>query len=81
MIRLPCGLLVRFVRTTAGAIGARLSPRPLFLERVKLTQASGASRREKANLFATLSQRHCERSEAIHLPSLLRQWIASLRSQ
>jgi hypothetical protein len=28
MIRLPCGLLVRFVRTTAGAIGARLSLRP-----------------------------------------------------
>ena len=45
MIRLPCGLLVRLVRTTAGAIGARLSPRPLFSERVKLTQASGASRR------------------------------------
>ena len=30
MIRLPCGLLVRFLCTTAGAIGARLSPRPLF---------------------------------------------------
>jgi hypothetical protein len=28
--RLPCGLLVRFVRTTAGAIGARLSLRPSF---------------------------------------------------
>ena len=50
MIRLPCGLLVRFVRTTAGAIGTRLSPHPLFLERVKLTQASGASRRENADV-------------------------------
>ena len=48
MIRLPCGLLVRFVRTTAGAIGARLSPRPLLLRRAKLTQTSGASRRENA---------------------------------
>jgi len=32
MIRFTCGLLVRFVRTTAGAIGARLSLRPSFLK-------------------------------------------------
>jgi hypothetical protein len=35
MIRLPRGLLVRFVRTTAGAIGTRLSLRPLYSKRVK----------------------------------------------
>jgi hypothetical protein len=33
-----------FVRTTAGAIGIRLSLRPLFSRRVKLMQASGAIR-------------------------------------
>ena len=50
MIRLPRGLLVRFVRTTAGAIGARLSLRPLFSRRVKLMKTSGATRRENADL-------------------------------
>ena len=50
MIRLPCGLLVHPMCTTAGAIGARLSPRPLFLEGAKLTQTSGASRRENADV-------------------------------
>jgi hypothetical protein len=38
-----------FVRTTAGAIGIRLSLRPLFSRRVKLMQNSGESRRENAN--------------------------------
>ena len=51
MIRFTCGLLVRLVRTTAGAIGARLSLRPLFLERVKLMQTSGAPRRENADTY------------------------------
>jgi len=50
MIRFTCGLLVRFVRTTAGAIGARLSLRPSFSGRVNLMQASGASRRENADV-------------------------------
>ena len=49
MIRFTCGPLVRFLRTTAGAIGARLSLRPSFLRRVKLMQASGASRRENGS--------------------------------
>jgi hypothetical protein len=40
-----------FLRTTAGAIGTRLSLRPLFSKRVKLTQASGASRRENADAY------------------------------
>ena len=35
MIRFTCGPLVRFLRTTAGAIGARLSLRPSFSGRVK----------------------------------------------
>jgi hypothetical protein len=53
-----------FVRTTAGAIGIRLSLRPLFLGRVKLMQTSGASRRENADAYL----RHCEEQgdEAIH---------------
>src|SRR6187549_2413720 len=36
MIRFTCGLLVRFLCTTAGAIGARPSLRPSFPGRVKL---------------------------------------------
>jgi len=40
-----------FVRTTAGAIGIRLSLRPLFRRRVKLMQTSGAPRRENANAY------------------------------
>jgi hypothetical protein len=40
-----------FVRTTAGAIGIRLSLRPLFRRRVKLLQTSGASRRENADAY------------------------------
>jgi hypothetical protein len=40
-----------FVRTIAGAIGIRLSLRPLFPERVKLIQTSGASRRENADAY------------------------------
>ena len=51
MIRFTCGLLVRFVCTTAGAIGARLSLRPSFPGRVKLMQASGAWRRENADVY------------------------------
>ena len=59
MIRLPCGLLVRLVRTTAGAIGARLSPRPLFLERAKLMQNPGriAPRALTACLYPSTSLR------------------------
>jgi len=45
MIRFTCGPLVRFLCTTAGAIGARLSLRPSFLRRVKLPPGLGRSRR------------------------------------
>ena len=41
MIRFTCGLLVRFLCTTAGAIGARLSLRPSFSGRVKLNANLG----------------------------------------
>jgi len=51
MIRFTCGPLVRFLCTTAGAIGTRLSLRPSFPGRVKLMQASGASRRENADAY------------------------------
>ena len=51
MIRFTCGPLVRFLRATAGAIGARLSLRPSFSGRVKLMQASGVSRRENADAY------------------------------
>jgi hypothetical protein len=40
-----------FVRTTAGAIGTRLSLRPLFSMRVNLMPASGALRRENADAY------------------------------
>jgi hypothetical protein len=41
-----------FVRTTAGAIGIRLSLRPFLLaRRAKLLQTSGASRRENTNAY------------------------------
>jgi len=40
-------------------------------------QTSGETRREKAKLYP----RHCERSEAIHVPGTKKEWIASLRSQ
>jgi hypothetical protein len=46
-----------FVRTTAGAIGIRLSLRPLFLGRVKLMQTSGASRRGEADSCGATSLR------------------------
>jgi hypothetical protein len=41
---------VRFLRTTAGAIGTRLSLRPSFERRVKRIQTSGDQRREKAKV-------------------------------
>jgi hypothetical protein len=47
MIRLPCGQLVRLLRTTAGAIGTRLSLRPLFSKRgnfIAKPRALGATR-------------------------------------
>ena len=50
MIRFTCGLLVHLVCTTAGAIGARLSLRPLLFEGVKLKQTAGGSRRENADV-------------------------------
>jgi hypothetical protein len=47
VIRLPCGPLVRFVRTTAGAIGTRLSLCPLIGEGKEIQskpRAYGAAR-------------------------------------
>jgi hypothetical protein len=46
----------------------------------RFINASGASRGEVANVYPELEQRHCERSEAIHLAAK-EEWIASsLRS-
>ena len=58
--RFTCGLLVRFLRTTAGAIGARLSLRPSFFRRAKLMAYLGhIAPRECGRVFG-MYRRHCE---------------------
>ena len=59
MIRFTCGPLVRFLCTTAGAIGARLSLRPSFLRRVKLMAYLGRIAPRECGRISR-RDRHCE---------------------
>src|SRR5262249_55334476 len=57
-----------------GAVGARLSLRPLISEGQRILQNSGEITPRGCNV---LFSRHCERSEAIQLRRSKESWIAS----
>jgi hypothetical protein len=64
-----------FAREAAGALGTRLSLRPLLFEDGSIMQTPGASRRGNAET------RHCERSEAIHAAASKKDGLLRFRSQ
>jgi hypothetical protein len=71
---LVCASHTTIAHETAGASGARHSPRPLFREGGNLMANLGRSARRECG---RMEQRHCERSEAIHFRRTKKEWIAS----